>query len=130
LLYPNFGWDEPAYHLEGDPEGRLFSELLVDVVAAEVIEPLGRRQVAHGDSSARSTPNRRTGTAKCNIIPQFFSLFCSSSLEEFMKRARFFAAATLVGAVFAATAALAQTPPPMSSVLAGKKFTPPLKGAG
>ncbi|MGC4085899.1 MAG: hypothetical protein QM736_28175 [Vicinamibacterales bacterium] len=28
-------------HLEGDPEGRLFSELLVDVVAAEVIEPWG-----------------------------------------------------------------------------------------
>ena len=40
-LYPNFGWDDPAYHLEGDPEGRLFSELLVDVVAAEVIEPWG-----------------------------------------------------------------------------------------
>jgi hypothetical protein len=41
VLYPNFGWDDPAYHLEGDPEGRLFSELLVDVVAAEVIEPWG-----------------------------------------------------------------------------------------
>ena len=40
-LYPNFGWDDPAYHLEGDPEGRLFSELLVDVIAAEVIEPWG-----------------------------------------------------------------------------------------
>ena len=42
MLYPNFSWDEPAYHLEGrDPEGRFFSELLVDVVAAEVIEPWG-----------------------------------------------------------------------------------------
>ena len=41
MLYPTFGWDEPAYHLEGDPEGRLFSEILVDVVAAEVIEPWG-----------------------------------------------------------------------------------------
>ena len=41
MLYPSFGWDEPAYHLEGDPEGRLFSEILVDVVAAEVIEPWG-----------------------------------------------------------------------------------------
>ena len=41
VLYPNFGWDEEAYHLEGDPEGRLFSEILVDVVAAEVIEPWG-----------------------------------------------------------------------------------------
>ena len=27
--------------LEGDPEGRIFSEILVDVVAAEVIEPWG-----------------------------------------------------------------------------------------
>jgi len=41
MLYPSFGWDEPAYHLEGDPEGRLFSEIMVDVVAAEVIEPWG-----------------------------------------------------------------------------------------
>ena len=41
ILYPTFSWDEPAYHLEGDPEGRAFSELLVDVVAAEVIEPWG-----------------------------------------------------------------------------------------
>ena len=24
VLYPNFGWDEEAYHLEGDPEGRTF----------------------------------------------------------------------------------------------------------
>ena len=41
ILYPNFAWDEPAYYLEGDPEGRAFSELLVDVIAAEVIEPWG-----------------------------------------------------------------------------------------
>src|SRR4029078_6434776 len=41
VLYPNFSWDEPAYHLEGDPEGRTFAELLVDVVATEVIEPWG-----------------------------------------------------------------------------------------
>ena len=40
-LYPNFSWDDPAYHLEGDPEGRTFAELLVDVVATEVIEPWG-----------------------------------------------------------------------------------------
>ena len=32
MLYPNFAWDEAAYHLEGDPEGRTFAELLVDVV--------------------------------------------------------------------------------------------------
>ena len=24
-LYPNFSWDEPAYHLDGDPEGRTFA---------------------------------------------------------------------------------------------------------
>ena len=41
MLYPSFAWDEPAYHLEGDPEGRTFAEILVDVVAAEVIEPWG-----------------------------------------------------------------------------------------
>ncbi len=41
VLYPNFGWEEEAYHLEGDPEGRTFGEILVDVVATEVIEPWG-----------------------------------------------------------------------------------------
>ena len=41
LLYPNFCWEEEAYHLEGDPEGRSFGEILVDVVATEVIEPWG-----------------------------------------------------------------------------------------
>ena len=40
-LYPNFSWDDPAYNLDGDPEGRTFAELLVDVVATEVIEPWG-----------------------------------------------------------------------------------------
>jgi hypothetical protein len=49
-----------------------------------------------------------------------------------MNRARFTFAATLVGASVLATAAFAQTPPPspapMTSVLAGKKFTPPFKG--
>ena len=41
ILYPTFDWDKPAYHLQGDPVGRSFSELLVDVTAAEVIEPWG-----------------------------------------------------------------------------------------
>ena len=41
VLYPSFAWDEAAYHLEGDPEGRTFAEILVDVVATEVIEPWG-----------------------------------------------------------------------------------------
>jgi hypothetical protein len=46
-----------------------------------------------------------------------------------MNRARLTVAATLMGASLAA-GALAQTPqaPPMTSVLAGKKFTPPFKG--
>jgi hypothetical protein len=46
-----------------------------------------------------------------------------------MNRARCTVAATLLGAVYA-TGALAQTAqaPPMTSVLAGKKFTPPFKG--
>jgi hypothetical protein len=45
-----------------------------------------------------------------------------------MNRARLIVAATLVGASL--VAAHAQTPaaPPMTSVLAGKKFTPPFKG--
>ncbi len=45
-----------------------------------------------------------------------------------MNRARLMVAATLVGASM--VGALAQTPtaPPMTSVLAGKKFTPPFKG--
>jgi hypothetical protein len=41
LLYPVFTWDEQAYHLENDPERRNFAEILVDVVAADVIEPWG-----------------------------------------------------------------------------------------
>jgi hypothetical protein len=48
-----------------------------------------------------------------------------------MNRARFVVAATLVGASLVAVSAPAQTAqaPEMKSVLAGKKFTPPLKGA-
>ncbi len=45
-----------------------------------------------------------------------------------MKRARLTIAATLVGASFIATALAQTTPPPMTSVLAGKKFTPAFKG--
>jgi len=46
-----------------------------------------------------------------------------------MNRARVVVAATIVGASFAGVPAIAQqSPPPMQSVLAGKKFTPPIKG--
>jgi hypothetical protein len=41
LLYPTFVWDDEAYHLEHDPEHRTYAEILVDVVAADVIEPWG-----------------------------------------------------------------------------------------
>ena len=41
LLYPTFVWEDEAYHLEKDPEHRTFAEILVDVVAADVIEPWG-----------------------------------------------------------------------------------------
>ena len=40
-LYPSFSWDDPAYHLESDPEVRTFAEILVDVIVTEVIEPWG-----------------------------------------------------------------------------------------
>jgi hypothetical protein len=47
-----------------------------------------------------------------------------------MNRARSVAAATLVGATILGVSVLAQNPPApeMKSVLAGKKFTPPIKG--
>jgi hypothetical protein len=45
-----------------------------------------------------------------------------------MNRARYLLAATLAGASLAAVPAVAQQSPPMQSVLAGKKFVPPLKG--
>jgi hypothetical protein len=45
-----------------------------------------------------------------------------------MTRARFALAATLVGASIAAAHAQTPTAPPMTQVLAGKKFTPPIKG--
>ena len=48
VLYPNFQWDEPAYHLENDPEGRSFAELLVDVARHRSDRAVGRRQVAPG----------------------------------------------------------------------------------
>ena len=48
-----------------------------------------------------------------------------------MKRARFVVAATLAGVSLVGVSLLAQTAqaPEMKSVLQGKKFTPPIKGA-
>ena len=47
-----------------------------------------------------------------------------------MNRARFAFAAALIGASLVSGSVLAQTqaPPPMTSVLAGRKFTPPIRG--
>jgi hypothetical protein len=45
-----------------------------------------------------------------------------------MNRARFVVAATLFTTTLGAVAVAAQTAPPMQSVLAGKKLTPPLRG--
>jgi hypothetical protein len=41
VLFPSFNWEDQAYHLDKDPEHRSFAEILVDVVAADVIEPWG-----------------------------------------------------------------------------------------
>jgi hypothetical protein len=46
-----------------------------------------------------------------------------------MTRARIVLAATLVGATLAGAIALAQTPPKFEPILAGKEFTPPVRGA-
>jgi hypothetical protein len=46
VLYPNFGWDEPAYHLEGDPEGRTFAEDPGGRRGHRGDRTVGRRQVA------------------------------------------------------------------------------------
>ena len=70
VLYPTFAWDEAAYHLEGDPEGRMFSEILVDVIATESHRAVGRRQVAHGDLPVGGDRNRKTGTARCRRAGQ------------------------------------------------------------
>ncbi|GMV23719.1 MAG: hypothetical protein AB7L71_03230 [Vicinamibacterales bacterium] len=41
VLYPTFAWEDAAYHLEKDPEHRTFHEILIDVIAADIIEPWG-----------------------------------------------------------------------------------------
>ena len=40
-LYPSFVWDDQAYHIEKDPEERRYAEILVDLLAADIIEPWG-----------------------------------------------------------------------------------------
>ena len=59
VLYPSFAWDEEAYHLDGDPEGRTFAEILVDVALVEVIEPWGggkwHLEIIRATQAAQST---------------------------------------------------------------------------
>ena len=70
MLYPNFGWDEPAYHLENDPEGRLFSEILVDVVAAEVIDVELRSPVNDKMKSSQYKFEQANGAVKPSVVPK------------------------------------------------------------
>ena len=53
VLYPSFGWEEPAYHLEGDPEGRSFAELLVDVETLEGRAHVGGYALATAPAAAQ-----------------------------------------------------------------------------
>jgi len=52
MLYPNFGWDEPAYHLEGDPEGHVLGNP-GGCRCGRGDRALGRREMAYGDLSLR-----------------------------------------------------------------------------
>ncbi len=65
VLYPSFGWDEAAYHLEGDPEGRTLRRDPRRRRRRGSDRAVGRRQVAPRDLPRRRIPSRRTGTARC-----------------------------------------------------------------
>ena len=67
LLYPNFSWDEPAYHLEGDPEGRIVRRDPRRRRGDRGHRALGRGKW-HLEISGRWPPSRRTGTARCNAL--------------------------------------------------------------
>ena len=41
VVYPTFGWDDQAYHLDHDPEFRTFNHILVDILVADIVEPWG-----------------------------------------------------------------------------------------
>jgi hypothetical protein len=41
VLYPTFGWDDQAYHLDNDPEFRTFNHILVDILVSDIVEPWG-----------------------------------------------------------------------------------------
>ena len=66
ILYPNFGWDEPAYHLEGDPEGRSLRRDPRGRRCHRGHRAVGWRKVAPGNLPSRSILSRKTGTERCS----------------------------------------------------------------
>src|SRR5262245_8340506 len=85
--------------------------------------------MAYGDLPQRRAGAR--GLERGDVNYNAASLYCPISWRFVMIRARFAAAATIVGVSFVVPV-FAQDPPPaappMRSVLAGKKFTPPVRG--
>ena len=59
VLYPSFAWDDPAYHLEGDPEVRSFARDSGGCRRDRGHRALGRRQMA-----PRGVPGREPGTRR------------------------------------------------------------------
>jgi hypothetical protein len=64
VLYPNFAWDDPAYHLEGDPEGRTLPKCWWMSWRRRSSSP---GAAASGTWKCFVPPrlSRRTGTARC-----------------------------------------------------------------
>src|SRR3954469_20076257 len=100
---------------------------------------MGRRQVAHGDLPLGEPRARRLERRDVSACPErrrraviYFSRSHLRRARQFpggSMKARFVVAATFAVASFVAVAVSAQTPaPPMQSILAGKKLTPPVKG--
>src|SRR5215213_8580452 len=92
-------------------------------------------------SSVPSTPSRRTGTGRCRYNPRPKSEVLNLKSRVFpgedLMRARIALAASFAAAALLAVELIAQTTtappaqgtaPPMTSVLAGKRLTPPIRG--
>ena len=67
VLYPNFGWDEAAYHLEGDP-GAAASPRSSSTSSPPRSSSRGAAANGTSRSSAPPTRSPRTGTAKCKCL--------------------------------------------------------------
>ena len=66
MLYPNFGWDEPAYHLEGDPKGACSPRSWWMSSRPRSSSP-GAAASGTWKSSAASRPSPRIGTGRCEL---------------------------------------------------------------